>query len=374
MTTTVMLSPEQDEIRAVARDFLTARYPSDRIRELLATPTGFDESNWREIAELGWTGIALGEDQGGAGYTVIERCLLMEEMGRVLCPDPYLSSAVLAADAVALAGDGEAAAEVLAGIVDGSVRATLVAAGDLCAGASPAGEVIARATGDAFELVGPGGLVFDGESAQLLIVAAALPGGEVGLFAVEPDSARVSRLPVPTIDETRKTAVIEFEGAPARRLDAGAGTAAAITAALHRGTLSLSAEMVGGARRAIEMTVAYMHEREQFGGPIGRFQALKHRLADLHVRIDAAREGVYAAADAIADEADDHIPSMVAAAKYAASKGYALTTAEAVQLHGGIGFTEEHDIGLYYKRALVSAEALGCAADQLERVAVGLDV
>lgn len=374
MTTTVMLSPEQDEIRAVARDFLTARYPSARIRELMATPTGFDEAGWREIAELGWAGIALGEDQGGAGYTMIERCLLMEEMGRALFPDPYLSSAVLAADAVALAGDGEAATEILAKIAAGSVRATLVAAGDLCAGASPAGGVTAAPTADGFELTGPGGLVFDGASAQLLIVVASLAEGEVGLFAVEPDAAGVSREPTPTIDETRKTAVIEFEGAAARRLDAGAGTDVAIAAVLHRGALALAAEMVGGARQAIEMTVAYMHEREQFGGPIGRFQALKHRLADLHVRIDAAREGVYAAADAIADEADDHIPSMVAAAKYAASTGYALTTAEAVQLHGGIGFTEEHDIGLYYKRALVSAEALGCAADQLERVAVGLDV
>jgi alkylation response protein AidB-like acyl-CoA dehydrogenase len=169
--------------------------------------------------------------------------------------------------------------------------------------------------------------------------------------------------------------MIELDAAPGRRLDVeGSDTSAALSAALGRATVSLAAEMVGGARQAIEMTVAYMHEREQFGGPIGRFQALKHRLADLHVRIDAAREGVYAAADAIADAQTGHIASMVAAAKYSASIGYSLTTAEAVQLHGGIGFTEEHDIGLYYKRALVSAETLGGSADQLERVAVGLDV
>ncbi|MBS1845328.1 MAG: acyl-CoA dehydrogenase family protein [Actinobacteria bacterium] len=374
MTTTVMLSAEQDEIRSVARSFLTARYPSDRIRELMATPAGFEESSWREIAELGWAGIAFDEDQGGAGYTVVERCLLMEEMGRALCPAPYLSSGVLAADAVALAGDTAAGREVLAGIVDGSVRGTLVAAGDLCSNLSPAGEMVVRATGHSFELIGCGGLTLDGHTAQLLVVAAATDGGEIGLFAVDPDAAGVTRTPAPTVDETRKTAVIELAGAPARRLDSGDGTAAALTAALHRGTVSIAAEMVGGARRAIEMTVSYMHEREQFGGPIGRFQALKHRLADLHVRIDAAREGVYAAADAIADDRTDHIPAMVAAAKYSASIGYVLTTAEAVQLHGGIGFTEEHDVGLYYKRALVSAETLGNAADQAERVAVTLDV
>lgn len=373
MTTTVMLSPEQDEIRGVARSFLTARFPSDRVRELMATPSGFEESSWREVADLGWAGIAIDEDRGGAGYTVVERCLLMEEMGRVLFPDPYLSSAVLAADAVALAGSGDAADEVLAGIVDGSVRATLVAAGDLCGETALAGGVAAVATGDSFELTGSGGLTLDGHTAQLLIVAAALGDGEVGLFAVEPDGAGVIRTPAPMIDETRKTAVIELERAPARRLDAGGGCGEALRDALDRGVVALAAEMAGGARAAIEMTVAYMHEREQFGGPIGRFQALKHRLADLHVRIDAAREAVYSAADTIANGERDQIPMAAAAAKYAASTGYVLTTAEAVQLHGGIGFTEEHDIGLYYKRALVSAEALGSAAGQLERVAAGLE-
>jgi alkylation response protein AidB-like acyl-CoA dehydrogenase len=372
MTTTVMLNPEQEEIRGVARSFLASRFPSDKVRELMATPTGFEESSWKEIAELGWTGIALSEEHGGAGYGIVERCLLLEEMGAALFPDPYLSSAVLAADAIALAGAGEAADEVLAAIVEGK-RAALVCAGDLNGGDSLAGSVSASAEGDAFALRGAGGLVIDGHTAEILVVAADL-GGEVGLFAVEPDAAGVERTPTPMIDETRKVAAIDFDGAPGSRLDSGGDTAAALAKALDQARVSLAAEMVGGARRAIEMTVAYMHEREQFGGPIGRFQALKHRLADLHVQIDAAREGVYSAADAIADGEDEHVPMAAAAAKYAASDGYVLTTAEAVQLHGGIGFTEEHDIGLYYKRALVSAEALGSAANELERVAAGLDV
>lgn len=371
MTTTVTLSPEQDEIRGVARSFLEARYPSDRVRELMKTPAGFAQSDWEEIAELGWTGIAVPEEQGGAGYTVVERCLLLEEMGRVLFPCPFLSSAVLAADALALAGEGGAATELLPGVVDGSTRATLLVGGDL--GSSPSSALLASAQGEEYALSGNGGLTLDAHTAELLVVVAALEGGELALFAVDPSAEGVSRNPVATIDETRKTAVVEFERTPARRLDRGA-SGEQIALALDRAAVALAAEMVGGARRAIEMTVAYMHEREQFGGPIGRFQALKHRLADLHVRIDAARLSVYAAADAIAAGEIEHVPMLAAAAKYAAATGYVTTTAEAIQLHGGIGFTEEHDIGLYYKRALVSAETLGAPADQVERIAVGLDV
>jgi alkylation response protein AidB-like acyl-CoA dehydrogenase len=371
MTTTVTLSPEQDEIRGVARSFLEARYPSDRVRELMKTPAGFEQSDWEEIAELGWTGIAVPEEQGGAGYSVVERCLLLEEMGRVLFPCPFLSSAVLAADALALAGEGEAAAELLPGVVDGSTRATLVAGGDL--GAGPGSTLRASAQGGEYELSGNGGLTLDGASAELLLAVAALEGGELALFAVDPGAEGVARNPAALIDETRKAAVLEFERAPARRLDAGGG-AEPLALVRDRGAVALSAEMVGGARRAIEMTVAYMHEREQFGGPIGRFQALKHRLADLHLRIDAARQSVYAAADAIAAGDAGQVPMQAAAAKYAAATGYVSATAEAIQLHGGIGFTEEHDIGLFYKRALVSAEILGSPADQVERIAVGLDV
>ncbi|HZO07200.1 MAG TPA: acyl-CoA dehydrogenase family protein [Solirubrobacterales bacterium] len=371
MTTTVTLSPEQDEIRGVARSFLEARYPSDRVRELMKTPAGFEQSDWDEIAELGWTGIAVPEGQGGAGYSDVERCLLLEEMGRVLFPCPFLSSAVLAADALALAGEGGAAAELLPGVVDGSTRATLVAGGDLGAGQGSALRAVAR--GEEHELSGNGGLTLDGHTGELLIVVAALEGGELALFAVDPGAEGVIRNPVETIDETRKTAVVEFERTPAHRLDGGDG-GEGIALALDRGAVALAAEMAGGARKAIEMTVAYMHEREQFGGPIGRFQALKHRLADLHVRIDVARQSVYAAADALAAGESEHVPMLAAAAKYAASIGYVTATAEAIQLHGGIGFTEEHDIGLYYKRALVSAETLGAPADQVERIALGLDV
>lgn len=372
MTTTVKLNPEQEEIRNVAHDFLHARYPSERTRELMATESGFDESSWQEIAELGWTGIALSEDRGGAGYGIVERCLLLEEMGRVLFGAPYLSTAVLAADALAIAATPEAADEILQQIAAGAVRATLVAQGDLLGESD--GAVSASEAGGAFTLSGPGGLTLDADTSELLLVVARLEDGSSGLFAVEASAAGLQLRPGALIDETRKTSFVEFDGAPARRLDDGDETAAAIARVLDRAAISLAAEMVGGAQQAIDMTVAYLKEREQFGGPIGRFQALKHRLADISVAVDAAREGVYAAADAEESGAVLHVPLAAAAAKSAASDSYCLATAEAIQLHGGIGFTAEHDIGLYYKRALAGQAMLGTSLDHLERIAAGLDV
>ncbi|MBS1678853.1 MAG: acyl-CoA/acyl-ACP dehydrogenase [Actinobacteria bacterium] len=373
MTTTVKLSSEQEEIRGVARSFLESRFPSDKVRDLMTTDDGFEQDAWTEIADLGWTAIAIPEERGGAGYTTIERCLLLEEMGRVLYSGPFLSSAVLAADALLLVADAELGAAALAAVADGSVRATLVAGGDLLGGPDPVGEVVATEAEGAWALSGDGGLVLDGLSAQQLIVAARTGGAGAGLFAVEPGAAGVERGNAPTIDETRRTATVRFEGAAATRLDRGERTEEALLEVLDRGAVAIAAEMVGGARRAIEMTVAYMEEREQFGGPIGRFQALKHRLADLHVSVDGAREAVYGAADAVESGAGDAVPMVVAAAKSSASDSYAHTTAEAVQLHGGIGFTEEHDIGLYYKRALVGVPTLGTPLTHRGRIAEALD-
>jgi alkylation response protein AidB-like acyl-CoA dehydrogenase len=372
MTTTVKLSAEQEEIRGVARSFLQSRFPSDKVRELIATDDGFEGDAWTEIAELGWTAISVPEERGGAGYTTIERCLLLEEMGRVLYAGPFLSSAVLAADALLLAADAELATEALAAVADGSVRATLVAGGDLLGGPDPVGGVVAAEADGGWTLRGDGGLVLDGLTAQQLIVAARTCGAGPGLFAVDPAAAGLVRENAPTIDETRRTATVRFDGAAATRLDRGEATEAALAEVFDRGAIAIAAEMVGGARQAIEMTVAYMQEREQFGGPIGRFQALKHRLADMHVSVDGAREAVYNAADAVESGADG-VPMVVAAAKSSAADAYAHTTAEAVQLHGGIGFTEEHDIGLYYKRALVGVPILGTPLAHLGRIAEALD-
>ena len=369
MGTTVLLSEDQEEIRSVSRSFLEARFPSTRVRELMASDTGFATEDWREIADLGWPGIAVSEERGGAGYGTVELCVLLEEMGRVLLGDPFFGSAVLAANAVAIAGDGPAADALLTAIADGSSLAALVARGDLLSGPTAHGAVAANAVDDGYVLSGDGGAAIGAPTADVLVVAARLADGTTGLFRVDPEADGVRLGLDRTIDESRKSARVEFEGAAATRLDSGADAAGALDHALAVATIGLAAEMVGGAQRSMEMTLGYLNEREQFGVRIGSFQALKHRLADVSLLIDGARELVLMSADAV-DSGDVASISMLAsAAKAAASDAYVHTSQETIQLHGGIGFTWEHDAHLFYKRAVVSAATLGTATDQREKVA-----
>jgi alkylation response protein AidB-like acyl-CoA dehydrogenase len=370
--TTVLLSEDQEEIRRVSRSFLEARFPATRVRELMASDRGFANADWREIAELGWPGIAIAEDRGGAGYGTVELCVLLEEMGRVLLGDPFFGSAVLAANAVAIAGEGPSADELLGSIADGSTVAALVARGDLHSGRAASGAVTAKPVDDGYVLSGDGGTVIGAPAADVLIVAGRLADGSTGLFRVDPGADGVRLSLDRAIDETRKSARVEFEDAPATRLDGGDDVAGALDHALAVATIGLAAEIIGGAQRCMEMTLGYLNEREQFGVPIGSFQALKHRMANTSLLIDGARELVLMGADA-ADSGDlASIPILAAAAKAAASDAYVHTAQETVQLHGGIGFTWEHDAHLFYKRAVVSAATLGTATDQREQVAEAL--
>jgi alkylation response protein AidB-like acyl-CoA dehydrogenase len=370
--TTVLLSEDQEEIRRVSRSFLEARFPSIRARELMASDRGFANSDWREIADLGWPGIAISEDRGGAGYGTVELCILLEEMGRVLLGDPFFGSAVLAASAVSIAGKGSRADAALTSIAEGTTLAALVARGDLHSGPTAYGAVAAKPVGDGYVLSGDGGAAIGAPTADLLVVAARLADGSTGLFEVDPDAHGVRRSPDRTIDETRKSARVEFEDAPATRLDDGDDAAGALDHALAVATIGLAAEMIGGAQRCLEMTLGYLNERQQFGVLIGSFQALKHRMADASLLIDGARELVLMGADAVDSGDTASIPMLASAAKAAASDAYVHTAQETIQLHGGIGFTWEHDAHLFYKRAVVSAATLGTATDQRENVAEAL--
>jgi alkylation response protein AidB-like acyl-CoA dehydrogenase len=367
MSTTVTLSADQAEIRSVARRLLEARYPSERLRALAGKDDGWDPETWGEVVELGWPAIAIAEDQGGAGYGMAERALLLEEMGRVVAPIPYLSSAVLAADALAAVGSPDAD-DLLARIAAGEVRASLVAAGDLNARRDTAGDV----TESGGSLNGSGGIVLEAAAADVLVVAAASADGSVGLFAVDGDAHGVERAPCDLIDETRRWATVSFANARARRLDTGGGVEEDLVHALARSSIALAAEMVGGAERCLQMTIEYAKDRQQFGVPIGSFQAIKHRLADLSVLVEAARESVYLGADALDSGEMDQLPACASAAKSAASDAAVKAAAETIQPHGGIGFTWEHDAHLYYKRALVDARMLGDAADHRERLGAHL--
>lgn len=372
MGTTVLLSEDQEEIRSVSRSFLEARFPSTRVRELMASDTGFATDDWREIADLGWPGIAVSEDRGGAGYGTVEMCVLLEEMGRVLLGDPFFGSAVLAANAVAIAGTGPSADALLSALVAGATSATLVARGDLHSGSTTPGAIEAEPVDDGYTLSGDGGTAVGAPTASVLVVAARLGDGTTGLFTVDPESEGVTRGADRTIDETRKSARVGFEVARATRIDGGTDVAGALDQALAVATIGLAAEMVGGAQRCLEMTLGYLNERQQFGVLIGSFQALKHRMADASLLIDGARELVLMGADAVDSGDIASIPVLAGAAKAAASDAYVHTAQETIQLHGGIGFTWEHDAHLFYKRAVVSAASLGTATDQREHVADAL--
>ncbi|MGH8999348.1 MAG: acyl-CoA dehydrogenase family protein [Acidimicrobiia bacterium] len=368
------MTPEHDELRAVARRFLEHEYTSERTRMLAGADDDVDGPAWKQMAELGWAGISLPEEYGGAGYGMVERCLLLEEMGRVLAPGPFHSSAVLAADLVELAATPEARSRLLPRLADGSLRATVVTGGDLMSGAAPEGAVAATAVGDGHAVTGRGGLTFDAVTSGLLVVAARTGDGSVGLFGVETSREGVRCCPVALVDRTRKVADVEFTGAPACRLDAGASTDAAVARAGRRGAISLAAEMIGGAQRCLDMTLAYVKDRHQFGKPVGSFQAVKHRCADLALMVDVAREAVLLAAEVTDAGQEAHIPSVAAAAKMTANDAYLQATLETIQLHGGIGFTWEHDAHLFYKRALVANQTLGTTLDHRVRLAEALDV
>lgn len=360
------LDSDQREIRDVGRRFLEDRFPSERVREVMESADGCDRAGWQDLVNLGWTGVGLSEDLGGAGYDPVSRALLLEEMGRVLVPVPYLSTAVFARDVLAAIDRTAMADEILSGIASGSTQAAVVAYGDLHAGVDPEGTVEATDDGGDLRVRGNGGITLDGATADHLVVIAAV-GSDVGVCRVDPMES--SSTSAATIDQTRRFARVNLNDAPASRLDRGGSNADALRRARAAATIGLAAEMVGGAQRCVDMTVGYALQREQFGVLIGSFQSIKHRLADLAILVDAARETVYLAAELQEAEADTTTLSRAAsAAKATVSTAYEFATNETIQLHGGIGFTWEHDAHLYFKRARVSGVMLGSATEHRARL------
>jgi alkylation response protein AidB-like acyl-CoA dehydrogenase len=250
------------------------------------------------------------------------------------------------------------------------VRATLAAPGVL--GAAP--ELVEAETPAGSTLSGAAGLVLDGASADLLIVAADTQNGQLGLFAVEGVAAGLERVATPLIDPTRRFARVVLDNVPARRIDRGGETPLALQRAIDHSTVGLAAEMAGAAQRCVELTVAYVRDRKQFGVSIGSFQAIKHRCANMFIDTDAAREAVYMAADVIASDDLQNVGIAASTAKLAASEAFLEAAAAMIQLHGGIGYTWEHDAHLFYKRALLAARMLGSAAEHRARLAAAFDL
>ncbi|MBG6090827.1 acyl-CoA dehydrogenase family protein [Actinomadura viridis] len=357
------MSEELQELRKELRRFFADKSPSAEVRRLMETAEGYDPAVWAQMAgQLGLQGLAVPEELGGAGFGMREVAVVMEEMGRALVCSPYLSSSVLAA--TALLASGDAGRAWLPGIADGTTRATLAwSEGD---GWDPgAVATTAREYGGGWVLDGTKSYVLDGHTAGVVLVTARAGDGPA-LFAVDGDAPGFTRTPLPTLDQTRRLARLDLDGVPARLVLPEAG--AALERALDTAAVALAAEQLGGARRMLEMTVEYAKVRRQFGRPIGGFQAIKHRCADMFVLVESACSAVAHAA-AVADERPEELPAAAALAKAYCSDAYFEVAGEAIQIHGGIGFTWEHDAHLYFKRARSSQELFGPPARHRRRLA-----
>ncbi|MQA98331.1 MAG: acyl-CoA dehydrogenase [Streptosporangiales bacterium] len=371
MSERVALTPEQEELRESVRGLLTDRFPEAELRARLDTADGYDPALWKRLtSELGATALAVPEAYGGAGFGWREVAVVAEEAGRALYGGPLLSSS-LAIAALLARGDEAACARHLPGLAAGE-PGTLAVAGEDGSWDPRATTVTAELAGggtgtgrEGWRLTGVRTYVTDGHVAGLVLVPARGPDG-VGLFAVSGEA--VTREPLRPLDPTRRLARIELRDTPASLVGPPDAGSAAIRAALRVGIVLLAAEQLGGAQRLLEMSTSYALERTQFGRPIGQFQAVAHRCADMLLRVEAARSVAHFASWAAASGSPD-LPRLAHVAKDVCSRAYTEVAAATIQLHGGIGVTWEHPAHLYYRRAKSSELLFGSAAEHRARLA-----
>jgi alkylation response protein AidB-like acyl-CoA dehydrogenase len=361
-------SEEQEELRRSVRRFLEDKSPSTEVRRLMDTTDGYDPKVWSQMAnELGLQSLHIPEAYGGQGFSFVELIVVLEEMGRSLLCAPFFSSVCLAANAILNAGTEEQKAELLPGIAAGETIATLAFTEP--SGKWDANGITMEATpsdgadgSGGYRLSGTKMFVLDGHTANLIVVAAraAGTGGTEGIsfFTVAGDADGLTRTALPTMDQTRKQAKLEFSDVSATLLgEAGAGWAA-LSKTLDQAAVCLAAEQVGGAQKCLDMSVDYAKNRIQFGRPIGSFQAIKHKCADMLLEVESSKSAAYYAGWAAAED-NDELPVVASLAKSYCSEAYFHAAAENIQIHGGIGFTWEHDAHLYFKRAKSSEILFG---------------
>ncbi len=364
---------EQVLLRGSARELLARECPMSLVRAQLGEPCGAAAGLWNRIAEAGWLGLGFREDVGGAGLGLIEQVVLLEEMGRVLAPGPYFATALLGGAAIDLAGNAAQRRRWLPGIASGETRATIAFLEDVERWDAAAIRLAAERSGDGFRLHGAKRFVLEASSADLIVVAACIGEGEAGvaLFALDAHAPGVSIEPVALLDGTRKLATLRLTSVQLSRDDVLAGGWPALARVLDRAKVALCAEMIGAAERVLELSVGYAKTREQFGQPIGSFQAIQHKCADMLVALEGARSATYAAAWALQEDEPD-APVAAAMAKAFTSDAFAKIAGDGIQIHGGLGFTWEQDLHLYYKRAKVSERLFGDGAWNREIVAKAL--
>jgi alkylation response protein AidB-like acyl-CoA dehydrogenase len=366
---------EQEMLRESARGLLEKECPSTLVRKLIDEEGGYDADLWRKMAGLGWTGLVIPEAYGGANLSYVDLVLVLEEMGRVLLPSPFIWTTMVAE---ALKSDGS----------DAHKQALLpkIAAGELIATVAwmePSGlwgvdgiAMTARKRGNGFTLDGVKLFVNDAHIADYLLVAARTGGKGITLFAIETQRAGLSITPLRTMDSTRRLSEVKFEGVRASAADVVGAVGdgwKTLSEIIDKGKVMIAAEMMGGAQKVLDMTVEYAKVRVQFGRPIGSFQAVQHKCANMMIDVEGAKSAVYYAAWAVSNGGGD-APLAAALAKAAASDAYRRVSADGIQLHGGIGFTWDHDMHLYFKRAKSSEFTFGDATYNRELVAQGINL
>jgi alkylation response protein AidB-like acyl-CoA dehydrogenase len=358
---------EHEELRATLRAFLDDHSDETAVRAHMASDRGYDASVWQQMAEqLGLAGLVIPEEYGGAGMGYVELLVVMEELGRRLCCSPFLSTAVLATNALLHCAEPTTRKELLVEIAAGRALATL-------AFAEPNGRwdvggisMRARPQGGGFALTGSKCHVIDGHTADVILVAARTDAG-VGVFRVAGDAKGLVRTPLPELDLTRKLARLDFDATPATEISQGDQTAA-LERVIALATTALAAEQVGGAQACLDMAVQYAKTRLQFGRPIGSYQAIKHKCADMLVAVEMAKSAAYQACFAAAADEDDFL-EYAALAKAYCSEAFFHAAADTIQIHGGMGFTWEHPAHLYFKRAKASELLFGDGAHHRELLA-----
>ncbi len=374
-------SEEQEMLRESARKFLESECPTTSVRKAMEEDAGHSDELWKKLAEMGWLGLLIPQKLGGMGGSFLDATVILEEMGKALFPGPFLSSVLFGAVAVAAGGSAAQKKELLPRVADGSLILTVACEED---SGRDEGDMRleAKRRGAEFVLRGEKRFVFEASAADWIVVAARTatvksnPRRGITLFLVESGAPGLSMAPLPTVDKTRRQANVSFDGVsvPATRVLGRLGEGWPILArSLEVATTAISVETVGVAQRALELAVQYARERTQFGKPIGSFQAVKHKCVDMVVAVENARSLAYYAAWAVEKRNRECAKAVAMAKAYASDMGKGVT-ADAIQIHGGIGFTWEHDIHLYYRRALANEATFGAAPLHREAVARQLNL
>ena len=372
----LILNEEQQSLKDIAREFLQKNAPVTHFREIRDTKNelGYDEALWKEMVDLGWSGILIPEEYGGFDFGMVGMGSIFEEMGKTLTPSPLFSTGVLGASLISLGGNNSQKQSLLPKIVDGSLTTALV----LEEGNRHSPYSIntkAVKDGDNFKISGEKTFVIDGHTAGLLIVAARTDGSiddssGISLFLVDPNSKGIEITKTSMVD-SRNAASIQFKDAivsSSEILGEQNNGAGILEEVLDRAQIAISAEMLGNASQAFDITLEYLKERKQFGAVIGTFQALQHRAAEMYSELELTKSSVIAACNAV-DENSNDLKRMASLAKFKAGETNYLVTNEAVQMHGGVGVTDEYDVGLYMKRARVTEQIFGNSEYHLDRYA-----